>query len=293
MSKNTDCPICNKKLGFLKHEFEQGIRICNKCFTQSNITFTELTQRDQRKITIDEIKERVQIKEKEDCCAICDKKLNLFTKTKLADANICGDCMVKSKVKVMKLETTRLSEIKHIVDGKITDISPTKKIGEKVHFNDDTNKILVIPAEIINYNDVTSFELIEDGDAIASGGIGRAVVGGALFGGAGAIVGSMTSKKKCSNLQIKLTVKNSSESAVYITFINEEVKKNSEKYTSAFKQAQECLSTLEIISNEQEKQGNVSNNSVADEILKFKELLDIGAISEEEYNVKKSELLDI
>lgn len=33
-------------------------------------------------------------------------------------------------------------------------------------------------------------------------------------------------------------------------------------------------------------------NSVADELLKFKQLLDMGAITEEEYNVKKSQLLE-
>ncbi|OUO70412.1 hypothetical protein B5F64_06265 [Thomasclavelia spiroformis] len=40
------------------------------------------------------------------------------------------------------------------------------------------------------------------------------------------------------------------------------------------------------------KQDNI-NLSVADEILKFKKLLDMGAITEEEYNKKKEELLNL
>ena len=44
---------------------------------------------------------------------------------------------------------------------------------------------------------------------------------------------------------------------------------------------------------ENDKQSEKSNISVADEILKFKNLLDIGAITEEEFDTKKKELLGL
>lgn len=61
-----------------------------------------------------------------------------------------------------------------------------------------------------NYEDILSFELLEDGETITSGGLGRAVVGGLAFGAAGAIVGGVTGGKKskslCTSLSIKISI---------------------------------------------------------------------------------------
>ena len=43
----------------------------------------------------------------------------------------------------------------------------------------------------------------------------------------------------------------------------------------------------------EESQAQSSSVSVADEIKKFKELLDIGAITQEEFDAKKKELLNL
>lgn len=47
-----------------------------------------------------------------------------------------------------------------------------------------------------------------------------------------------------------------------------------------------------LLSNELASYTQSSSISIADEILKYKKLLDLGAISEEEYNRKKKELLN-
>lgn len=47
------------------------------------------------------------------------------------------------------------------------------------------------------------------------------------------------------------------------------------------------------IYNKNKKQDNVQSISVADEILKFKQLLDMGAITQEEFDIKKKELISI
>jgi predicted Zn-dependent peptidase len=60
--------------------------------------------------------------------------------------------------------------------------------------------------------------------------------------------------------------------------------------------AQECLSTLQLICNQQKElpeNNNSSAASSADEILKFKNLLDCGIITQEEFEVKKKQLLGI
>ncbi|EPZ54444.1 hypothetical protein H477_3583 [[Clostridium] sordellii ATCC 9714] len=47
-----------------------------------------------------------------------------------------------------------------------------------------------------NYKDIIEFELLEDGESITKGGLGRAVAGGVLLGGVGAIVGGVTGIEK-------------------------------------------------------------------------------------------------
>lgn len=50
---------------------------------------------------------------------------------------------------------------------------------------------------------------------------------------------------------------------------------------------------MDKINNSKNNNSNNFNSSVADEIKKFKELLDMGAITEEEFETKKKELLNI
>ncbi len=57
------------------------------------------------------------------------------------------------------------------------------------------------------FSEIIECETIEDGNIIASGGIGRAIVGGVLAGGVGALVGASTRKSKSvvSHLAVKIT----------------------------------------------------------------------------------------
>ncbi len=184
-----------------------------------------------------------------------------------------------------------------------TNFNPTKKISSFVEFDDENQKWAPLSffgkkKQIYSYSDIVNFELLEDGDSVASGGLGRALVGGVLFGGAGAIVGGVTGKKKskgiCTSLKLKITVNDMNNPAVYINFIETKTKKDGFVYKEIAKQAQECLSSFQLIcdrqKSERENTGN-SNSSVADEIKKFKGLLDEGVITQEEFDKKKSELL--
>ncbi len=188
-------------------------------------------------------------------------------------------------------------------DTELANFTPTKKISSFVEFDDENQKWAPLSffgkrKLIYDYSDIVNFELIEDGESVASGGLGRALVGGALFGGAGAIVGGVTGRKKskgiCTSLKLKITVNDMNDPAVYINFIETKTKKDGYVYKEIAKQAQECLSTFQLICDrqkvEKENTGN-SAGSVADEIKKFKYLLDEGVITQEEFDKKKSELL--
>ena len=153
-----------------------------------------------------------------------------------------------------------------------------------------------------SYDDIVDFELIEDGTSVTKGGLGRAFVGGALFGGVGAIVGGVTGGKKahqkCTSLMIKITVNNINVPTEYIKLITSPTDKKSIIYKAAFQNAQEIISLLQLICSECEEQESIettkiNDTSVADEIRKFKALLDDGIITEEEFNAKKSQLLGL
>ena len=62
--------------------------------------------------------------------------------------------------------------------------------------------------------------------------------------------------------------------------------------------AQDIISSLEIITKNYKNQNTISTESsnsfsVADEILKFKQLLDSGIITKEEFDDKKKQLLGL
>lgn len=191
--------------------------------------------------------------------------------------------------------------------GQSSNFSPTKTIGGYLWI-DERQRKWVIPegvftkrikssTVIYDYDDIVNYELVEDGSSVAKGGtsIGRALVGGVLFGGAGAILGGATGKRKtstiCEKLYIKITVKKHSVSTAYINFISSATQKNGSLYQLCIAQAEEILSTLDILTKAKEK--DAISYSSADEIRKYKELLDLGAITKTEYEKKKKQLLEI
>ncbi len=84
---------------------------------------------------------------------------------------------------------------------------------------------------------------------------------------------------------------------VYMPLICTHTKKNSMQYKFAMGIAQEILAILSVVSvdrsNGAENIRNTSNISNADEIVRFKELLDAGIITREEFEAKKKQLLGL
>ena len=149
--------------------------------------------------------------------------------------------------------------------------------------------------------DIIDFEIIEDESTVSKGGVGRAIIGGTLFGEIGAIVGGKIGhkyKQTCTNLKIKITLNSINNPVEYITFINTETKKDSILYKNSINIAQEIISILQVIC-ENNKNINMSQQlnspsvSNIDEIKKYKDLLDCGAITEDEFQIKKKELLNL
>lgn len=190
----------------------------------------------------------------------------------------------------------------------------TKAVGNFLWINENKRTVAVPKTNLFGavtglttfkYEDILDFELIQDGKSVINkGGLGRAAIGGLLFGGSGAIVGTLTGSRKqtetCTELRVKITLNNIERPSVFIDFVKgTSISKGNILYRQLANAAETVMSLLQVITNEtfsneptssQEKSGQVSS---ADEIRKYKGLLDDGIISQEEFDAKKRQLLDL
>ena len=168
-----------------------------------------------------------------------------------------------------------------------------------VPFTDYNGEIISI--ELIPFDDLIDFELIEDGETLIkeNSGLGRAVAGGLLFGKTGAVVGAVTGKKStsmqyCTDMRINLTVKNRDNPLIVIRLINKMVSKDSNYYRQVVEDSEKLIAILKSITHDRKDAENAAPVfSAADEILKFKNLLDMGVLTQEEFDKKKAELLEL
>lgn len=103
------------------------------------------------------------------------------------------------------------------------------------------------------FSDLVSYDLLEDDSLVTSGGVGQALVGGAIFGGFGAVAGAITGKrvqkKRIESLYIKVTLNNFDTPCILIPLVTKPIKTNSKEYQAAFEEAHKILSVLDIIAH--------------------------------------------
>lgn len=181
----------------------------------------------------------------------------------------------------------------------------SKKVG-RFMLVDETNKIVIFKVAFSKYTlkftDIIDYELIEDDSSVMKGAMGKSLVGGVLFGGVGAIVGSTgkkTTRPTVDKMQLIIRTNNIKNPNIIIDLINSQVKKSSSTYTYAFSEAQEAISVLNILTKVDNNRTSVQQNSEvtqvsgADEIVKYKNLLDSGIITQDEFDSKKKQLLGL
>lgn len=233
-------------------------------------------------------------------CAVCGKELGLLSgKVKISDGAICTKCLSSAGILMlsnnMAYNQQSINELISTRKKIVENFSATKSVDNYIYI-DENNKSFKVGKDIFSYENLLSFELLEDGQSITKGGLGRAVAGGLLFGGVGAIVGGVTGGKKskgiCNSMKLRISLKNAHTDVVYINFILTETKTNGFIYKSAQDSAQKCITALETINDINQSALNQpvyapQTVSSADEIVKFKNLLDQGIITQEEFDAKK------
>lgn len=191
---------------------------------------------------------------------------------------------------------------KHDFKATKTIYSGTAILGQPSVFMDDEHKKWAVchgkkaEPQIYDYSDIINYEIYENGGSLTKGSAGSALVGGALLGPTGAIIGASRGKKQietCRSMSVQVTINNPDSPSFSIPLIFSQTKTDSFTYRTAIQSAQNIISNFEYMKNSVASESNASPSSTADEIKKFKDLLDSGAITQEEFDTKKKQLLGL
>ncbi|MFR9553411.1 MAG: SHOCT domain-containing protein [Rikenellaceae bacterium] len=157
----------------------------------------------------------------------------------------------------------------------------------------------------IDFSSIVSIEQIKNGTTIyqksTSGAIGRALVGGVLAGGVGAIVGGSTAKQngkeKCTSLLTKIQLNDIANPSIEIVWYKDKQGYENIEDSDFYTQAQKTLDMFKAIIATNEAMANVvkqvdSSSNVADEIAKLHKLMIDGIITKEEFEAQKSKILN-
>lgn len=178
----------------------------------------------------------------------------------------------------------------------------------------DENKILSfkkeprIPQDFIPYSDVVGAELQENGKTTHSLNIARGIGLGLATGGYGAIAGLVTGGKKKQKVELTIVIKFRNRKDEKIEYYKGKIKVTDTVYRENI--VPKAVALVNLINSFPQKALNNSNDQSfdesspsdnqsspaadpLDEIKKLKGLLDMGAITPEEFDAKKKQLLNL
>ena len=139
----------------------------------------------------------------------------------------------------------------------------------------------------------------------SAGGIGRAMIGGLIAGGSGAIVGAITAKKEISSFQVTIYIDDIKEPKFTFELARFNLIEENFNYEKAISFSQNVTASIKAIiaqnesksksksKSEIEKENKQNNEINLEKRLKsLDNLLKKGLISDKEYNEKRSQLLN-
>lgn len=149
----------------------------------------------------------------------------------------------------------------------------------------------------LNFSQIVDCKITENSNNISSGGLGRAIIGGALAGGVGAVVGANTKKSSTMlhNFSIDIITNDIQNSVVRIKMIDEsiDITTYANIYKDMLRFANDVYALIQsIISNNQNTVNEKEQSSK--ELDKLEELADLkekGIITEKEFEESKKKIL--
>ena len=240
-------------------------------------------------------------------CPICNGKIYLMEGVKTQDGSICSECArIVSSPKNYTTEKIRSFWKKN--HTRWTTFKETKVLHSPGSLNisvDEKHRYFLFgrgkgnnqEKVVYSFDEVDSYEFITiKGETVThkKGILTRAVVGGMLAGAAGAVIGGATAGSVVETTPDRTKIK------VHLTTAFGkvcEISPSNCPYPEGFTDFLDRCIYGDVYDDRQSKAASAVaptvSPSAADEILKYKALLDQGIITEEEFQAKKSKLLDL
>ncbi|HEL2532931.1 TPA: zinc ribbon domain-containing protein [Streptococcus suis] len=165
-------------------------------------------------------------------------------------------------------KTDKIGPLEIDRDNRVYRIHGARKVANKNNLVKNTVKLVLAPATLglsllgtkdkndtdwYSFDNLISYDLMINDQAVVSGGVGQALVGGALFGGVGAIAGGITGKRKTTtkilNMTIRVTSNDFGKPVVFIDLIRKPIKNTSKDYKNAIEDAQRIIGALDVIAH--------------------------------------------
>lgn len=239
-------------------------------------------------------------------CSMCGGQKGV---KQIADGYVCKDCIGKCGVCLITFswKDISLKRIKDAISDNEINQQRSKtfhqtKVIEKELFIDEQNRLWKLKSYgnlYFSFDDIINYECQKNGAGVFSVGVGSALVGGLLFGGVGAILGGLSGSKKkeeINEFRIIININNKSYPQLSINLLpTGKVKSDSILFKSYCERAEKIMLGFNSMGGIERRieENNNKEKSPADEILKYKNLLDTGAITQDEYDAKKKQLLGL
>lgn len=300
------CSICGNKLGLLtiKQKFKDGY-ICENCYKKAGLKGRMYEYDWALKTPVDYISSLISNGQTIDVKAIV-KGEKLATKE-----------AKKQEIQDELLNSTTFNNknnaklIRAFVLNK-----PSKVAHDKLWFDDNIEVIgfnvkLGVPNDLLKYSELVDYEIHQNGSSVSRGSINlvRGAGMGLATGGLGLIVGLATGgkeKTKEVSEKIEIFIKTNDPNNPTYTLVTsaKRLKTGSKQYAQDFKDTQDIAATLDRIIKRNEERGLIDQNEQhegnaessvdsLEEIAKLKQLLDMDAITQDEFETKKKQLLDL
>lgn len=240
-------------------------------------------------------------------CVCCKKALGpAVKKTAIADGVVCRECLNRSGIETFpnaaSYDAAALTELLSARRSMAETFCPTKKIEKYLHL-DEEHRLIRIGKDIVSYENLTGYEFFEDKVSVLKSGPARVDAAAVLTTSAAGFSFGKKTKRTSSSMKLQVNLKDTYTDSLDIIFLQSEVKTKDILYRSMHSFAQSCIAELDWIlhpAQEQEEEAKKEAAgpdapvfSAADEIRKFKALMDEGIITPEEFEAEKKKLLDL
>ena len=175
-----------------------------------------------------------------------------------------------------------------------------------IYIDDNAKEILILCSDDvknpkkIKFSDILSVELVMDSNVITkksiSNVVGRSVMGGAIAGNVGAIVGGVTassnSQDVCKYLQLLITIRDTQNPIISIDLCNCKEGLKDVKQSDVYKQAQLLIKTFSVIIDSSSQMPKEGDKSIGDELKDLVKLKEQNILTEEEFLTLKRRLIE-